>query len=203
MNRGRFILRVVLAGTFITVFAACKSERPKSKKQMPETPHPTVVQLASKYEAVSDWRKTLGEMSFTVEVERALIEDPGERPIVIVEEVQDVLRRNGDFWLRLSPLFSFHLPPVDFELRCPEDVLEPVFKNRDYFAKFAVVAKIRKVRKVVLEVNASAVGEGEVELELGPPLAGFARYLATGECLDVAYIGERANAGPPTAPKER
>lgn len=186
--------KAVLAWCVIVILTACKSERPKTEKPPPPQQNPAVVKLASKHGAVTDWRKTLKGLTFSVDVEHALIQNPGDKPILVVESLQDVFRRDGELWIRLASIFSFPPPAIDFELRCPLKKLGPIFENREQierFGQFAVVAKVKSVRKIVLEINAIPINDEEAELELEPPFPFSERFLASGECVDLAYVAKK------------
>ncbi len=193
MSRATVVITVTLLWGLI--LTSCKSERPKTEKPPPRAPHPEVVRLASKYNAIQNWRETFKGIAFSIDVERALIEIPGEKPILVVESLQDVFRRDGKLWIRLAGIFSFREPAIDFELRCPLKKLGPIFENREQIERFgqlAVVAKVKSVRKIVLEINAIPINDEEAELELEPPFPFSERFLASGECVDLAYVGKKA-----------
>ncbi len=186
--------KAMLAWCAVAILTACKSEEAKTEKAAaPAAPHAAVVQLASKYGAVHDWAKPLEEnpfqRSYSIELEDILITKLEGKPIVVVSNVQDVFRHDGELWIQLSSLSLW--PRIDFRLRCQKEKLEPVFKNRYFLGKFAVVAKISKFQKVVIALRATAFEAGEAEITLEPPFVNT--YLASGECIHVEYL-ERSGA---------
>jgi hypothetical protein len=157
------------------------------------------LQLASKYDAITNWYEGFGGLkrTYTVDVEHALIERPKGKPIIAEGEVQDVFRREDLTWIRLSNRLSalFSLGPnIDFEISCPEGKLGPIFEHREVFDTFVVVATIRRVHKAALKLTAIASSEKDPQIELASPL--FPpfddRFLAIGDCLDIAYVGGMA-----------
>ena len=195
MSKRDLAARGMLLGMLLGVLPACESQSLTTQGEQSRTIHQRAIKFAAKYKAVYTWSETLNRKNqrtaYALDVERVLIEGPQEHPVLVVGLIQDVFRRDGQLWVRLSNLFP-ESPDIDFELSCSEDTLRPAFEMREPFSTFAIVARIRKVQKFSLELLAFSVGKERMGYGVSPLLAPWSeqRFLATGDCLDMAYVGQ-------------
>ena len=158
--------------------------------------------MIAKHNAVADWRqqipkvKNFGRTVYTIELEDALVKTDG-RPVLLLAAVRDIVKESEKYSVHIvvsSDEFPIILAGissvvVQFSLLCTQEQVDKILpRPRSSLFEhkcFAVVARISEVRKIRLEVN--AYGETYDECYLGPSENTFS---ATGECLDVLFIGD-------------
>lgn len=189
----------------IALQSGCKGEsyeeketKRKETQQAKEAQRTKLLDNFSKaYNADTTWQESLkGKGLWTMTVQDALIRSDG-RPIAGFAGLLDVERRGSKYVLHLSPSklsFSFFHDLI-FTLECalPDlkaasgsefnlDLLTGMVLNADYM--FA--ARINNVRRAVFKLDAHATGEEDADVEVKTGT----RFIASGECLGVKYIGE-------------
>ncbi len=158
-----------------------------------------IKKIAAKFNAVIDWEKKIKKNYFTIDIQKALL-DELIGPVLLKVYVVDISLREGDQIVRFSSLRRYERHSswrlkVNFELKCDPKFVTKILSssNRDdRFADdiFAVVAKINKVNKIDFVLFPSQKYEDEgpkIEIKGGPKISPI---IAKGECLDVEYLGE-------------
>ena len=126
-------------------------------------------------------------MIYTFQFEDALVR--ADKPVIFTANLDDIFRKNGKFFIRFAPtLFDLFEQPIFYTLvGCEEKITEMASRKHDYFdeGEYVVVAKITSINKPIVKIDGSATGdENTVELDLSQTNT----FLATGICLDLAYI---------------
>jgi len=136
-----------------------------------------VRELAGKYQALTGWEEHL---TYTLQAQDRLITG---KPILVRGYVDDVFHRNGKTYVRFSSLVDFI-----FVLECSRSIVDVILTQQSdgggFFDEYAVVANIQEVSKPVIALRASALSEGEAEIDIDT--SGL--FVARGTCIDIAYI---------------
>ncbi len=150
----------------------------------------TIRELASKYNALTDWDKDK-YIDYTIQLQDLLIRSV--KPILFTGYVDDIFEKDNKYFISFVTDW-FVSPEVRFVLSCDYDKVslilnklksdsEPMFK---FFGNYAVVANINDVKKAKLQITGYPQGEEEISLEYAPADT----FIASGECIDFSYIGE-------------
>lgn len=128
------------------------------------------------------------DLIYTFQMEDEFIKK--DKPIIFTGSIDDIFRKDGEFYMRFAPtIFDWLSPRIFYTLSgCGDEVDEIVSREHDFSDGYVVVAKITSIKKPILGVDGSVIGTDEVELEYSPPNT----FLASGECLDLAYVKEIA-----------
>ncbi len=185
---GALLLAVVLA----TFSCRQRSEGPAERKaQARAEVQARIAELSAKYNADTEWQKPFDKPDrlffYTVELQRALIRKDG-RPLVFVALVDDVfLHTDGRYVLQAHLTVGLDRE-IHLDLRCGVQELRGLLdRTPEILEEFAIVARVREVRKPLLQAVAQAGDEmantPEVALEPSRVL------LASGDCLDAVKLG--------------
>lgn len=126
----------------------------------------------------------LNKISYTFQLENQLVKTG--KPIIFTAALDDIFTKENETYMRFAPAFlDFSEPQLYFTLNgCDNKVDEIVNREKSFFAEYVVVAEIDNIEKPIAQVRGIATGEYDIELEL----AQSDIYLATGTCVDLAYI---------------
>ena len=126
----------------------------------------------------------LDKIDYTFQLENELVNIG--KPVIFTAPLDDIFRKEGEIYMRFSPsVFSFLEPQIYYTLKgCGEKVDEILNKEKYFFEEYVVVAEITNIKKPIAQVQGIATGEYDVELELSESEI----FLATGICIDLAYI---------------
>jgi len=176
---------------------AAKNEKAQETmdKDAQEEKQKAIAQLSNKYNAVSDWSEPLPKklfMSiFTMEVEDVLLRKDN-RPVLFFATVEDVERKENKYLVRfVAEDLLTELPKIEFVLDCNDVQARIILQQRQSesggWEKYAVVAVINKVKKVVFSVNPVVVTDVEEnygEIEIDTPNT----FMAIGHCVDLLFV---------------
>jgi len=155
-----------------------------------------IQELCSKYNAVTDWKqrfqkKTLGQHTYTVEVEDALIR-ADSRPILFYGVADDIVKETDKYIVYWSG-GSYVDATFDrvfgryfrFVLDCTPSQVEKIMgKSVSFFEHYAIIAQISEVEKVRFRLYSGESVE-EVQLETADA------FLAKGKCLDLLFVPDK------------
>jgi hypothetical protein len=166
-----------------------KSTEPKSMEQArKESIHKAIIELADSYNAVVNWREPLRIKPFTIEVEGALLRKDN-RPVLFLATVEDVERKENKYLVRFVTDNLDVLPVLamfEFVLDCNDEQTKKITQQQiEFWERYAVVAEIQKVRKVIFGLKADNYTE-EPEISIDTQDV----FVATGKCLDLLFVGD-------------
>jgi hypothetical protein len=150
-----------------------------------------IAELSRKYGADAEWQKGFENPErlffYTIELQQALIRKDG-RPAIVVATVDDVVGQSDGRYVLHAHLTAGLDREVHLELRCGAPELRTLLERTpDILEEFAIVARVREIRKPLLQAVAQSrdemVNTPEVILEPSRVL------LAIGECLDAVFLG--------------
>lgn len=148
-----------------------------------------VQEMAAKFNAVTDREDVFEELNlrdkiYTVELQEALIR-PDRRPFLIYVLLNDILKRENEYILRLTT------PIITLELRCPEELARKAIRLPTSYSevRLAIIAKIEKIKKPIFVVRSTGNDEDDGEVEVNSSNI----FVATGECLDLIHLGTDNN----------
>ncbi len=124
-------------------------------------------------------------LKYSFQFEDALI-TPG-KPIVFTGNLDDISRKDGEFYMTFTPeFFNYSDPNIFYSLKGCGDKIDKILENKGspWDSYYAVVAKITSIEKPRLRVSGNVYDVEDVELELSEPLT----FIASGECLDLEYF---------------
>ena len=162
-----------------------KKAQETKDKYAQEEKQKAIAQLSNKYNAVSDWSELLSKKSstspvLTIEVEDALLRKDN-RPVLLRVTLDDVERKENKY----LAYFAADFTELKFVLDCNDRQIKKITQRQlGFLDEYVVVAKIRKIRKITFESITETDGE-ESGINITNSL------IATGECLDLLFIGER------------
>ena len=148
-----------------------------------------LAELAASHGAVVGWEEGL---VFSIAAQERLT---AGTPIVFKGHVDDVYRRNGGAFVRLwteYPLFArFRFV---FDLACSQRIVDTILARTandsadPWFIpdEYAVVAMIDELFKAGLSLQALPISEDDAEIVV----ASSELLVATGTCVDIAYLGD-------------
>ena len=154
-----------------------------------------ILEFATKYNANAEWRKKAGIGSpaeiyfktlYSVQLQDAMIDLSGH-PILFTASIEDVLRKEGKTYVVfVDGLIS---PLIRYLLECDSSsasklARQPVKKFLN--DQFAVIARIKGVKKVAFTVKAEPHNEDEADVEIGAS----SNFLVVGNLVDCMYLDE-------------
>jgi len=166
-----------------------ESKEDKARAERQERDKQVIAALASKHNAVQDWRDGLPSdllyETFTIHWQEALVRDDG-RPIVFRAHLDDV-RKHGDGYIATFsefPLGRVFRHPY-WLLRCGQSQAKRLLGYSDpRLAEFYVVARIASVERAVFQVSARAEVYSPEEVYGRLDIEGARAVVATGELVD-------------------
>jgi Na+-transporting methylmalonyl-CoA/oxaloacetate decarboxylase gamma subunit len=140
-----------------------KEKRDKSKR--------AIIQMASKYNAITNWQDLLGSKKvYSYEVEKAIKPKDG-RPILIIGRVRDIINKND--LLFMSGYFNLKGIKYSFSLECNQNQVNQIIEHKsDLGSSYAVIARIISVTKQDY-YNKDELVNG---------------FLVDGQCVDFIYL---------------
>ena len=102
-----------------------------------------IARFAERYDAVTDWRKSLSDGKvYSAELTALLVRDDG-RPVLFVAQVKDVTSGGGEYMIHFDVWGN---PPLTLELVCkPEQARNVMAHRTEGFSRYAVVAIVTSV----------------------------------------------------------
>lgn len=190
MNNKTIIIVVVilLAGGYFWFWnKGEKNETPQVEEKSPsEINRENIIKnYIEKYQADSEIKEN---MVYSYQLEDALVKSM--KPFIFSASLDDVFRKDGTLYAKLSPsLFDFDTPKIFYTLSgCEEKIMQLAGSEKNAVEKlwgeYLVVAKISSISKPTIKIDASAIDDEDVEIELSQPNT----FMATGECLDITYL---------------
>ena len=148
-----------------------------------------VSRMTAAQNAVSDWKKALGEAVqlepiYTVSLQKVLVRDDG-RPLLFYAHLDDVKEQNGNYLLVFESDVDVRAT-IRLVLDCEPDRARGVLGRRgSYFERYyAVVAQIRSVRRTGdEEVSGQDDAAKDTTSESKPT------FVADGRALDLVFVG--------------
>ena len=167
---------LVLVGVgwgIFSMISSKKAERESERKQREEQTRieQTVSAMVTTHNAVTDWKKGLGEarleLIYTADLQRLLARDDG-RPLLFYASIEDVKEQNGRNLLVFETQIDIRAT-LRLALECDSDQARQVMEQRgpELLKYYAVIGKIRSVQK-----NADQTV-----------------FLAEGRALDLLFVG--------------
>ena len=159
-------------------------EKPERKEDPIEV---QMLALAQRWGAVAKWQHRIKSRkytykTYTIDVERALLEVPGQR-FAFAGSVEDVARVSGElFRVIVSPSYFWEsaLAEVWLDLTCKGEVVRPIVAaDSEPLAGYAILATITEVSRPGFRVAKIRSGE-DTSLELELP----SERVAKGECFE-------------------
>jgi hypothetical protein len=177
----------------VSCLLSCSRTDPKAPAQEGERERlrfeAEVRELASQFNAVSDWQTTLGSdlrssPLYTIEVEKALLRSDG-RPLLLPEMVVEDVRRSGDqYVVHFGVLFGPGPREITFVLACPAKTAEEIVARApaaELPSEYNVIAVVRDVQKVSGDFPVITKQDDQFEIEREAKN----RFEARGECVAV------------------
>ena len=156
-----------------------------------ETIHKAIIELANKHNAVVNWKEPLSKIEsyvFTMEVEDALLRKDN-RPVLFLATVLDVERKENKYLLHFLVEDLEGLSVIKFVLDSSDEQVKKItqqqFEDR-LSEKFAVIAEIQKVRRVVFNLKAEIDSEEPVIRVVTTDSI----FIVSGKCLDLLFVGD-------------
>lgn len=184
---------IVIGGIIVgwQEFTQYSKQKAKSAERAKKEPtRKAILELATKHNAVVNWEEPLNKIEppiFTMEVEDALLLKDS-RPVLFLAGVHDVERKENNYLVRFNAedgAFSQH---IEFALDCSDEQIRKITQQQHkhgYWEKYAVIAEIQKVRKVVFNLEAKG-GSEEPEISVDTTEDVF---IANGKCIDLLFVG--------------
>lgn len=196
------IVLVLLALAFWFISSKVNEKKSRAEKQKLETAKRSetknfVSTMAAEHNAVVEWGQALdkeGGLSFrfnptyTIEVEEALI-STDNRPILFFAGIDDIVKKGDKYLVYFGNnnwLSNYSSADIKFVLDCtPDQVKKIMSQPTKQLENYAVISQIMEVKKVGFQLTASSSVYEEVNVELEPSNV----FIATGHCLDLAFVG--------------
>ena len=182
-----FIALVVVVG--ITNLVSCNQEREAAEKRKQ-----AIAAMVSKYDAVRDWDKGFDDgrvvlkkgvrLVYTEDIERALIKTD-KKPVLIVGYIYEAKRVGSKHFLGIAA-YEHKALDLSFMLSCSEGLFKKALaQHTDDGFYFAVIVQADAVLRPAFEADAYEYDE-DISVIIEPT----DKYIITGTCLDMLYIGE-------------
>jgi len=193
---------VVVIGGVIVWWVFAKNDEPKTKsaeqaktkQAKEESTRKAIIELADKHNAVVNWSEPLSKKLFlspvfTIEVEDALLRKDN-RPVLFLATVKDVERKENKYLVRFVVGFLEELPMIEFVLDCTDEQAKKITQQQiEFLERYAVIAEIQKIRKVMFDLKANNDNEEpEISVDTTDDV-----FIVSGKCLDLLFVGDYDN----------
>lgn len=185
------ILVLILAGVAWRISSQMIDEREQKRLEIDEIVQieQAVLAMTTAKNAVSDWKKELGDPTnpkpiYTAGLESLFVRDDG-RPLLIYGSLDDVKEQNGVYLLVLKSDLNLH-GTVRLVLECDSNKAKDILGRRvsDFENNYAVVAQIRSVHRLDDEVLSGQNDETQDTVSEASPV-----FVADGRALDLLFVG--------------